>query len=86
MLPYQNFNHGLKNSKDLKILTKIYCGAANPNIIKPVKLLHQYEITARDKYINATKVTAKALQQTTQQIIRESRFRQLRKLFREQCM
>jgi len=41
---------------------KCFCGAANPNIDKAVGLLITYEASARDKYENAKKSTARAPQ------------------------
>ena len=38
---------------------KLFCGAAQPNISKAVKLLRQYETTAHDKYKNAQKQNAR---------------------------
>ena len=39
---------------------KNLCGAENPQIEKTVDLVRQYERTARNKYLNAKKSTARA--------------------------
>ena len=49
---------------------KNFCGAANPQTEKAVGLLRQYERTARDKYLNAKKFTARAPSQCPETAIR----------------
>ena len=46
-------------------MMKKFCGAANPNIDKAVDLLRTYEASARDKYLNAKKSTAKSTTKST---------------------
>ena len=62
---------------------KKFCGAADPNIDKAVSLLKQYETTAKDKYNNAKKETARAPAQALDVATRDTNFRQARRFHRE---
>jgi len=61
---------------------KLFCGAAQPNISKAVKLLRQYETTAHDKYKNAQKQNARPPVRRPEVAKKETEFVQLRTLFR----
>ena len=67
---------------DNKMMKK-FCGAADPNIDKAVSLLKQYETTAKDKYNNAKKETARAPAQALDVATRDTNFCQARRFHRE---
>jgi hypothetical protein len=50
------------------------CGAANQNIDKAFDLLRTYEASARDKYLNAKKSTARAPQKAPELSTKETNF------------
>ena len=52
---------------------KSFCGAADPQIDKAVRLLRQYEKTASDKYLNAKKPNARTPSQRPETSIREAK-------------
>ena len=62
---------------------KNFCGASDPKMDKAVGLLQNYETTAHDKYQNAKKENARAPAQKPQDVERETKFRQLRKWYRD---
>ena len=57
----------------------LYCGAANPNIIKATDLLNQYDSMSVNKYINAKKITVRLQPQCRQIVERNLAFRLARK-------
>jgi hypothetical protein len=59
------------------------CGAANPNIDKAVSLLITYETSARDKYENAKRSSARSSQRNPEVAIKETNFFQLMSLQRQ---
>lgn len=69
----ESFNNAMKH----------YCGAANPNIYKAVKLLKTYEITAEATYKNAKKSTAKAPYKKPEDRERDVKLKQLRDFLNE---
>ena len=62
---------------------KLFCGAANPNVDKAVRLLQQYETTSSDKYNNAKKSTAKPPYKRPDQQKRDANFKQLKDLLND---
>ena len=62
---------------------RLYCGASDPNIDKASDLLRQYESTARDKYVNAKKVNAKAPVQKDEDRARNIKFKTARNFYKE---
>jgi len=62
---------------------KLFCGAANPNVDKAVRLLQQYETTSSDKYKNAKKSTAKPPYKRPDQQKRDANFKQLKDLLND---
>ena len=62
---------------------KLFCGAANPNVDKAVRLLQQYETTSSDKYNNAKKSTAKPPYKRPDQQKRDANFKQLKYLLND---
>jgi hypothetical protein len=62
---------------------KLFCGAANPNVDKAVRLLQQYETTSSDKYKNAKKMTAKPPYKRPDQQKRDANFKQLKDLLND---
>ncbi|CAF1097749.1 unnamed protein product [Brachionus calyciflorus] len=63
---------------------KLYCGAANPNIDKAVRLLQQHESASSDKYKNAKKKTAKAPYKSPDQQKKDAYFKQQKKLLNDE--
>ena len=53
----------------------LYCGAANPNIIKATDLLNQYDSMSVNKYINAKKISVRLQPQCRQIVERNLAFR-----------
>ncbi len=48
---FSNFHERTNNRVEADNHTmKKYCGATNPNVVKAVRLLQQYETTSKDKY------------------------------------
>jgi len=60
---------------------KCYCGAANPNMDKVVKLLKTFETTAEATYKNAKKSTAKPPYKRPED--RDTKFKQLKDLLKD---
>jgi hypothetical protein len=59
---------------------KCYCGAANQNMDKAVKLLKTFETTAEATYKNAKKSTAKPPYKRPEDRDRDTKFKQLKDL------
>ncbi len=62
---------------------KKYCGAADPDMDKSVKQIKTFEVSARNKYENATKSNAKAAKQSIFDAKRETELCYARKLHQE---
>ena len=62
---------------------KPYCGAANPNMDKAVKLLKTFETTAEATYKNAQKSTAKPPYKKPENRDRDTKFKQLKDLLKD---
>ena len=60
---------------------KCYCGAANPNMDKAVKLLKTFETTKEATYKNAKKSTAKLPYKRPED--RDTKFKQLKDLLKD---
>ena len=71
------------NVEGYNLMMEKLCGAANQNIDKAFDLLRTYEASARDKYLNAKKSTARAPLKAIELSTKETNFIQVRYFHRQ---